>query len=425
MPKAIIDGGTVATPTAAQFRAAEAVASGNATATEKAIAATIPPATTTPANIGSFGLLQFGMNPATGQPLAGSSQVAQPVQPVTPTVDPAIAALQEQMQQQLLLMLQQMQKQQTDFQNALAAQQKQYEAQQAAAMQKSRQSAFESMQSKFTQMGVPELGNAIAKIYKGEGVDRFGKAITDIPTSSEGFYLALINTPEYYERFGKVNEARLQAGYRALDEATIVKMEDSYQKVMEAYNLPKGFYDQTADYQTFLKNNKDAEEVAGDIQAYRDFVDAAVAAKPEVFDALQNYYGVDKGAITAYMIDPTRGQPILESIAGKNKNAAAALIQGLSENAATEAFAYGAGSMGYAALKQKYSAVAQDITQTGRLADVYGMNYGQREAIAQEFGGDAAAAMQQQRVRATGMSQFAGSTGIGGKALGGRTSGMQ
>ncbi len=54
------------------------------------------------------------------------------------------------------------------------------------------------------------------------------RSFDEIPTTSEGFYLQLINTKSYYDRFGSVNEARLKQGYKALDEKTIVGMEDEY-----------------------------------------------------------------------------------------------------------------------------------------------------------------------------------------------------
>ena len=301
------------------------------------------------------------------------------------------------------------------FQEMLAAQQKALEVAKAEQVAAQRKSAFDVIRERFTQMGIKEVGDDIAAIFAGKGTDRFGKAFDEIPTTSEGFYLQLINTKSYYDRFGSVNEARLNAGYKALDEKTIVGMEDEYQKVLTSYNMPTGFYDQTVDFQSFLKNNLTNVDVANIIQAYRDFV--TTGTDSNVRKQLKDLYGIGDEALTAYMIDPTKGQGILEQIAGKNMNTAAALIEGLTAEQAQMAQAYGAGSLNYGTQRQKYSQVQQELQTTGNLAAIYGENFGAKEAIAAEFGGDVQAQAQAARIKATGQAVFGGTSGIGSKAL--------
>lgn len=301
------------------------------------------------------------------------------------------------------------------FQEMLAAQQKALETAKAEQIAAQRKSAFDIIREKFTQMGIKEVGDDIAAIFAGKGVDRFGKAFDEIPTTSEGFYLQLINTKSYYDRFGKVNEERLKNGYKALDEKTIVGMEDEYQKVLTSYNMPTGFYDQTSDFQTFLKNNLTNVDVANVIQAYRDFVQTGTNS--EVRKQLKDLYGIGDEALTAYMIDPTKGQSILENIAGKNMNTAAALIEGLTSEQAQIAQGYGAGSLGYATQRQKYSQVQRELQTTGNLAAIYGENFGAKEAIAAEFGGDVQAQAQAARIKATGQAAFQGTSAVGRTAL--------
>jgi hypothetical protein len=225
----------------------------------------------------------------------------------------------------------------------------------------------------------------------------------------------LINTKSYYDRFGSVNEARLKQGYKALDEKTIVGMEDEYQKVLTSYNMPTGFYDQTTDFQSFLKNNLTNVDVANVIQAYRDFVQTGTDS--DIRKQLKDNYGIGDEALTAYMIDPTKGQAILEQIAGKNLNTAAALLEGLTAEQANMAQTYGAGSLGYGTQRQKYSQVQRELQTTGNLASIYGENFGAKEAIAAEFGGDVQAQAQAARIKATGAAAFGGTSGIGSKAL--------
>jgi len=289
------------------------------------------------------------------------------------------------------------------------------------ALNAQRKSAFEITKERFAQAGMAELGQEIVNIYNGTGKDRFGKAFDEIPTSSEGFYLALINTKSYYDRFGKVNEDRLANGFKALDEKTIVGMEDEYQKTMQAYNAPKGFYDQTTDFQTFLKNNYNVTDVANTMQAYSDFVKST---DPGIRGQLKDLYGIGDEALTAYFADPTKGQPILESIAGKNMNTAAALISGLSKEQAGIGQQYGAGNLTYGQQRQAYSKVQKDLQTTGALAQIYGESYGAQEAISAEFGGDVAAQMKAARIQATGAAAFGGTSAIGRSALGTKTTGL-
>jgi hypothetical protein len=309
--------------------------------------------------------------------------------------------------------------QNTEFQKMLAAQQKALETAKAEQIATQRKSAFDVIREKFTAMGIKEVGDDIAAIFAGKGTDRFGKVFDEIPTTSEGFYLQLINTKSYYERFGSVNEARLKQGYKALDEKTIVGMEDEYQKVLTSYNMPTGFYDQTTDFQSFLKNNLTNVDVANVIQAYRDFV--TTGTDSNVRKQLKDNYGIGDEALTAYMIDPTKGQAILEQIAGKNLNTAAALLEGLTAEQANMAQTYGAGSLGYGTQRQKYSQVQKELQTTGNLAAIYGENFGAKEAIAAEFGGDVTAQAQAARIKATGAAAFGGTSGLGSKALRART----
>ena len=301
------------------------------------------------------------------------------------------------------------------FQEMLDAQKKQLEVAKAEQIASQRKSAFDVIREKFTAMGIKEVGDDIAAIFAGKGTDRFGKVFDEIPTTSEGFYLQLINTKSYYDRFGSVNEARLKQGYKALDEKTIVGMEDEYQKVLTSYNMPTGFYDQTTDFQSFLKNNLTNVDVANVIQAYRDFV--TTGTDSNIRKQLKESYGIGDEALTAYMIDPTKGQAILEQISGKNMNTAAALLEGLTAEQANMAQTYGAGSLGYSTQRQKYSQVQRELQTTGNLAAIYGENFGAKEAIAAEFGGDVTAQAQAARIKATGAAAFGGTSGLGSKAL--------
>lgn len=318
------------------------------------------------------------------------------------------------------------QKQMADMQTAMAKQIEESMKAQTAALEQQkkdaiaaqRKSAFEITKERFANAGLKELGDEITAIYQGTGKDRFGKAFDEIPTTGEGFYLALINTKSYYDRFGKVNEDRLAAGFKALDERTIIGMEDEYQQVLQAYKAPAGFYDTPQDYQVFLKNNYSKQDVASALQASADLV---ASKDPAIRAELKNFFGIDDAALTAYYTDPTKGQKVLESITGKNMNTAAALLAGLSQEEATVGQQYGAGSFSYEQNRQRYSQASKSATELGGLASIYGENFGAKEAVAAEFG-DIAAQQRASRLRSTSLAGFGGTSGVGSKAL--RTTGQ-
>lgn len=291
----------------------------------------------------------------------------------------------------------------------------QYNKQQADIAAGQRKSAFEVLRDRFTQAGIPELAVEIEGIYRGTGVDRFGKKFDQIPTTSEGFYLMLTQTQAYYSRFGQVNEKRIASGFRALDEGTIVKLEDQYQKVLQAYNMPAGFYDQPSDFQTFIANDKSASEVADTIQAYYDFTKST---DPAVRQQLKDLYGITDSDLTAYFADPTKGQSILERIAAKNTNTQAALQAGLSTTVAALGTTAGAGELTYAQQKQKYGMVAADLESTGKLAQIYGGTYGAEQATAAEFSSNVAAQQQRMKLQTAEERAFSGRSGVATPSLG-------
>jgi hypothetical protein len=343
------------------------------------------------------------------------------ITPVVKEEPPATGMTAEQVQAMLAAQAAEFQKQMASMQASITSQIEAANKAATAAAEKAkadavaaqRKSAFEITKERFANAGMKELGEEITAIYQGTGVDRFGKKFDEIPTTGEGFYLALINTKSYYDRFGKVNEDRLAKGFRALDERTIIGMEDEYQQVLQAYNQPAGFYDSPQDYQTFLKNNYSKADVASALQASADFV---AAKDPAIRKELQDLFGIDDAALTAYFADPNKGQKILENIAGKNMNTAAALIAGLSREDATIGQQYGAGSFTYEQNRQRYSQASRSLETTGSLASIYGENFGAKEAIAAEFG-DAAAQAQATRIRQTGLAAFGGTSAVGTRAL--------
>jgi len=273
-----------------------------------------------------------------------------------------------------------------------------------------RQSAFEVLKERFQSFGLASLAAEIEKIYKGEARTRIGNSPIPVPTSPSGFYLALTETDAYYQRFGKVNEARVKAGFTALDERTILGMEDEYQKVMKAYNMPKGFYDTPEDFQVFLANDKSELEIADTLQLSRQ---VSMATDPVIKDQLKTLYNIDDNMLTAYIADPEKGQALLNQLAGRSLTAASALLSGLTAQAAEIATGYGAGEMRFAEQMQRFGA-AQPIAERGQfLSEIEKQQkaFGEKEAIDITFGGLEQSRQAAEKLASRERARFGGAAG--------------
>lgn len=273
-----------------------------------------------------------------------------------------------------------------------------------------RQSAFEVLRERFTSLGLPSLATEIEKIFKGEGRTRLGNSPIPIPTSSEGFYLALVETDAYYQRFGKVNEMRTKSGYSALDERTILGMEDEYQKTLKAYGMPAGFYDTTEDFQTFISNDLSELELADRLQAARQFT---MNTSPEIRSQLKNLYNIDDNMLSAYVADPVKGQQVLNQLAGRSLTGAAALLSGLTQQAAEVAQGFGAGEMRFQEQQQRFGQAATLAERGQFLSEIDRSEraFGEQEAVEVAFGGLESSVRAAERLASRERARFGGSAG--------------
>lgn len=286
-----------------------------------------------------------------------------------------------------------------------------------------RQSAFEATRERFAAFGLSTIATEIEKIFKGEGRTRLGGSPIPIPTSESGFYLALIETEAYYKRFGKVNEDRIKSGYTALDEKTILGMEDEYQKVMKAYGTPVGFYDSPEDFQAFLANDLSEVEVADRLQASRQF---AAVINPGIKDQLKSLYNIDDNMLTAFIADPVRGQSLLTGLANKSLTGAAAILQGLTANAASIAESFGGGELRFQEQQQRFGLAASGAARGTFLSRIEQAEkeFGEKEAVEITFGGLEQSARAAEKLASRERARFGGRAGITTASLATPTAGQ-
>ena len=271
-------------------------------------------------------------------------------------------------------------------------------------------SAFETFKAQFAALGLGSLADSLVTLSQSPNA----------PQTSDGYYLALLQTPEYKARFGDTNAMRIANGLPALTEAQILKNEQDYQDVMRQYGMPSGFYDQPSDYQKFIALDKSPAEVASIIQSYTDL---ARQQDPNVLAQLKQYYNLDVSHVAASLMDPTKAQPIINALTQNGTTAAAAGSAGVQDitTAANMANTMGAGTLDYAKQAQAFAQAQQLSGQATNLAQRYsqlGTNYNFASGLQEALSGPEAVQAQfaRQRLATAETSQFGGSAGADTKA---------
>jgi hypothetical protein len=271
--------------------------------------------------------------------------------------------------------------------------------------------AFDNFRQKFQAIGLGSLADTLLNLSLSPSA----------PTTSSGYYAALLETPEYKARFGDTNAMRQKNGLPMLTEGQILTAEQNIIKTMRQAGLPAGFYDQPKDLQQFIADDKAASEVGDIVKAYQD---VAKTVNPSIVNALQTYYGIGLGGITAAIMDPAKAQPILNALSQKGTSAAAAATSGIQDIAGASQVAntLGAGTMAYADQAQAFAKANLLAQQTGTLANIYGGNYNEAQGMQEAFNGTNAvqAATERQRLSTAELSTFGGSAGASqqGQSLG-------
>lgn len=108
---------------------------------------------------------------------------------------------------------------------------------------------------------------------------------------------------EAFRRRFAANEARRAANKPAYSVSQYLQLESSYRQVLNAAGMPKDFYTDRTDIESFITNDISPDEVQYRVQqGYA----AVKNADPAVVNELKTLYGLDEGTLAAYFIDPNR-----------------------------------------------------------------------------------------------------------------------
>jgi hypothetical protein len=267
------------------------------------------------------------------------------------------------------------------------------------------QSAFDYMDGLLNQYDLSALADTLKSL------------IVSGVTDSNELTLALQGTDAWKTRFAG-NEMLKKAGVPVLSVAQYLSTEQSYAQVMKNYGLPKGFYDDHADFANFIGNNVSANELQQRVSMYAD---VAKREDPSVTAQLASM-GMSQGDLLAYVMDPTRAEPIIQQKYSTALLGGAARRNGLVADNADLAHLSDLGISEQQA-NQGFGQIGQDLPSLHTLGDIYGLNYDLHSAEADVFENNAQAGNVRKRLASQERGAFGGSAGTAQGSLKQNTSG--
>lgn len=244
------------------------------------------------------------------------------------------------------------------------------------------------------------------------------KLILDGMTEPAQVTLALQETNEWKTRFAG-NEALKQKGLPVLSVAEYLATEQSYAQALKQYGLPQGFYDDPQDFAKWIGNAVSPNELVQRAQMYSDIVKREDPAVKEQLKSM----GFNEGDILAFVMDPTRAQPLIQQKYQTTLLGAAArragvvadngYLQHLSDIGVTEQVA-----------AQGYGLISENISSLSTLAQIYGVDYDQADFEQEVFEQDGQATRKRKRLASQERAAFSGSSGATRGSLSQNTAGQ-
>jgi len=247
-------------------------------------------------------------------------------------------------------------------------------------------------------------------------IDELDNMIKQDYTKSQ-MYLELQKTDAWKERFPGM--AALAAAGKAIDAGTYISQEKSMLQTLDYYGVDKAIFGTTAEL---------GKQIANLVSPKRFETVVALAAQdveqnPDVLAELNLYYGVDKSAAIAYLLNPTIGLDIIQRQARAAEIGAKAAKSkfdfGMSKEGygVAESFINAAGTMDLQSLDVAFQQ-ARGLSDTqSTIAATEGAAYNDLSAVSAILGKDQAAILDSQRRAARSVAKFSGSSGLGSGSL--------
>lgn len=262
------------------------------------------------------------------------------------------------------------------------------------------QNAYDYLQQMLTEWGLQELAPDVLRLVQE------GHGQQNIP--------GLLQDTEAYKRRFSGNELRRKQGLAVLAPGEYLQTERAYRRILESNGMPSGFYDSPSDFADWIGKDVAPTEVN---QRVSLAVTAANRADAGTKRAFQDFYGVDTSHLAAFFLDQEKAMPLLDKQAKAAAIGAAGYNNGLNFGR-DQAEALSASQL---VSSQQYDSavgqVAELARQGGRLAGIYGDQYGQDAATAEIFFGDAAAKRKREDLASKERGMFSGGGGTNKSSL--------
>lgn len=256
---------------------------------------------------------------------------------------------------------------------------------------------------------------ALRTLFSGFGLGSLAGKIYDYAKQGYGadtISLLLQDTNEYKQRFAG-NEARLKAGLPVLSPAEYLSVESAYRQVLQDAGLPKGFYDNPADFQKWISSDISPTEI-------KSRVDIATAEVSQFDDVAKQqlalFYGVDEKSLVAYALDRTRGVALLQKQASAAQFGAEAARRGLATDR-TRMEGYISQGLSQSQAAQGFQIISEELPNLTAIAERFGTTFGQVEAEQAVFGTSAFAAEKRKGLASQERALFGGSQGSSAAGL--------
>ena len=265
------------------------------------------------------------------------------------------------------------------------------------------QSAWAYMQQFLDQAGLGSLGAVVQRL------------IQNGMTDANQLQLELQNTSEWKTRFAG-NERLRAAGLPVMSVGEYLSVERSYAQIMKNYGLPSGFYDDPSDFAEFIGGSVSARELEQRVSAWSDLANREDPAIKEQLRAM----GISDGALTAYMMDPTRAAPLIQKTYQQALVGGAARTHGLDAGGASRLVERGITER---EALQGYGVISDAMPEACRLSDIYGEDVDQSDLEAEVFENSGEASRKRKRLASRERAAFQGTSGVGQGSLSRRDNG--
>jgi len=273
----------------------------------------------------------------------------------------------------------------------------------AARARGERQSAYDLLYSQFKLYGLESLVEPL-------------KGLITSGASPAEFTIKLRDSDAYKLRFA-ANAKRIANGFKAIDEATYLGLEDRYQSLMMNYGVPESYYKKGATgvqegFEKLIANNVDPVTLEERIV---EGVKFNQGSKALIATAKQFYPSLTDGDFLAYAIDPKN------ALSEIRRKVTAAEIGSAQIGAGLAATVGGAEELARAGVtgkqyQQAAPTIAEAALRGGQLADIYKRSpYTQQtaESLLLDLPGSAEALKETKKLTALETAKFGGGSGAG------------